>query len=101
MNCPCLRGKSLPSLKYLPRPALPQPEIRVLQTAMNPRARLHGINAACAAFTQARRHIFCAKTRSKAETAKFNRIPSAIYKDLGFRNFASKFSTGLKTRRLG
>jgi len=56
-----------------------------------PSGALHGIMRV-RAFTQDDGHIFCAEDQIRGETAAFIDLLDSVYKDLGFAEFAVKFS---------
>ncbi len=96
MNCPChvqVYNQGLKSYRDLP--------LRMAEfgscNRYEPSGALHGIMRV-RGFTQDDAHIFCREDQIEAETKKFIEFLSAIYKDLGFENFAIKFSDRPDTR---
>ncbi|MCZ0812035.1 threonine--tRNA ligase [Roseovarius sp. EGI FJ00037] len=90
MNCPChvqIFNQGLKSYRDLP--------LRMAEfgscNRYEPSGALHGIMRV-RGFTQDDAHIFCREDQIEAETQKFIEFLSEIYRDLGFENFAVKFS---------
>ncbi|MCK8482483.1 threonine--tRNA ligase [Aliiroseovarius sp. S2029] len=90
MNCPChvqVYNQGLKSYRDLP--------LRMAEfgscNRYEPSGALHGIMRV-RGFTQDDAHIFCTEAQIEEETKVFIEFLSAIYKDLGFENFAIKFS---------
>ncbi|GHE87270.1 threonine--tRNA ligase [Aliiroseovarius zhejiangensis] len=90
MNCPChvqVYNQGLKSYRDLP--------LRMAEfgscNRYEPSGALHGIMRV-RGFTQDDAHIFCTEAQIEEETKIFIEFLSAIYKDLGFENFAIKFS---------
>jgi threonyl-tRNA synthetase len=96
MNCPChvqVYNQGLKSYRDLP--------LRMAEfgscNRYEPSGALHGIMRV-RGFTQDDAHIFCRENQIEEETKKFIEFLSAIYKDLGFADFAVKFSDRPDTR---
>ncbi|WP_420568124.1 threonine--tRNA ligase [Thalassovita sp.] len=96
MNCPChvqVYNQGLKSYRDLP--------LRMAEfgscNRYEPSGALHGIMRV-RGFTQDDAHIFCRENQIEEETKKFIEFLSAIYKDLGFAEFAVKFSDRPDTR---
>ena len=96
MNCPChvqIFNQGLKSYRDLP--------LRMAEfgscNRYEPSGALHGIMRV-RGFTQDDAHIFCRENQIEEETKKFIEFLSAIYKDLGFADFAVKFSDRPDTR---
>lgn len=90
MNCPChvqVYNQGLKSYRDLP--------LRMAEfgscNRYEPSGALHGIMRV-RGFTQDDAHIFCQEDQIEAETKKFIEFLSSVYKDLGFEEFAIKFS---------
>jgi threonyl-tRNA synthetase len=90
MNCPChvqLYNQGLKSYRDLP--------LRMAEfgscNRYEPSGALHGIMRV-RGFTQDDAHIFCQEDQIETETKKFIEFLSAVYQDLGFTEFAIKFS---------
>ena len=90
MNCPChvqIYNQGLKSYRDLP--------LRMAEfgscNRYEPSGALHGIMRV-RGFTQDDAHIFCTEAQIEDETKIFIEFLSAIYEDLGFENFAIKFS---------
>ena len=96
MNCPChvqIFNQGLRSYRDLP--------LRMAEFGSchryEPSGALHGIMRV-RAFTQDDAHIFCTEDQIAAETARFVDLLSRVYRDLGFDDFAVKFSDRPETR---
>ncbi|MGH1355554.1 MAG: threonine--tRNA ligase [Thalassovita sp.] len=96
MNCPChvqVYNQGLKSYRDLP--------LRMAEfgscNRYEPSGALHGIMRV-RGFTQDDAHIFCRENQIEEETKKFIEFLSAIYEDLGFADFAVKFSDRPDTR---
>jgi threonyl-tRNA synthetase len=90
MNCPChvqIFRQGIKSYRDLP--------LRMAEFGSchrnEPSGALHGLMRV-RAFTQDDAHIFCMENQITAETKKFIDLLSSIYADLGFTDFAIKFS---------
>ncbi|WP_424969410.1 threonine--tRNA ligase [Dinoroseobacter sp. S76] len=91
MNCPChvqVYNQGLKSYRDLP---LRMAEFGACNR-YEPSGALHGLMRV-RGFTQDDAHIFCTEDQIQDETARFIRMLSTIYKDLGFESFDIKFST--------
>jgi threonyl-tRNA synthetase len=96
MNCPChvqVYNQGIKSYRDLP--------LRMAEfgscNRYEPSGALHGIMRV-RGFTQDDAHIFCQEGQIESETKKFINFLSGVYKDLGFPNFAVKFSDRPKNR---
>jgi threonyl-tRNA synthetase len=96
MNCPChvqIFNQGLKSYRDLP--------LRMAEfgscARYEPSGALHGIMRV-RGFVQDDAHIFCTEDQIKAETERFIAFLSGIYRDLGFADFAVKFSDRPETR---
>jgi len=96
MNCPChvqIFNQGLKSYRDLP--------LRMAEfgscNRYEPSGALHGIMRV-RGFVQDDAHIFCTEDQIKAETERFIAFLSGIYRDLGFADFAVKFSDRPETR---
>ncbi|MBE7618121.1 threonine--tRNA ligase [Komagataeibacter sp. FXV2] len=90
MNCPChvqIFRHGLRSYRELP---LRMAEFGACHR-YEPSGALHGIMRV-RGFTQDDAHIFCTEDQIADETARFVRMLSAVYKDLGFEHFRVKFA---------
>ncbi|MBY4639789.1 threonine--tRNA ligase [Gluconacetobacter entanii] len=90
MNCPChvqIFRHGLRSYRELP---LRMAEFGACHR-YEPSGALHGIMRV-RGFTQDDAHIFCTEAQIADETARFVRMLSAVYKDLGFEHFRVKFA---------
>ncbi|POF63671.1 threonine--tRNA ligase [Novacetimonas maltaceti] len=90
MNCPChvqIFRHGLRSYRELP---LRMAEFGACHR-YEPSGALHGIMRV-RGFTQDDAHIFCTDDQIADETARFVRMLSAVYKDLGFEHFRVKFA---------
>ena len=90
MNCPChvqIFNQGLKSYRDLP--------LRMAEfgscNRYEPSGALHGIMRV-RGFVQDDAHIFCTEDQIESETRRFIDFLSNIYRDLGFENFAVKFS---------
>ena len=90
MNCPChvqIFNQGIKSYRDLP--------LRMAEfgscNRYEPSGALHGIMRV-RGFTQDDGHIFCREDQIESETAVYIDFLSRIYKDLGFEDFAVKFS---------
>ena len=90
MNCPChvqIFNQGIRSYRELP--------LRMAEFGSchryEPSGALHGIMRV-RAFTQDDAHIFCTEEQIAAETARFVDLLARVYRDLGFGDFAVKFS---------
>ena len=90
MNCPChvqIFNQGLKSYRDLP--------LRMAEfgscNRYEPSGALHGLMRV-RGFTQDDGHIFCREEQIESETAIFIDFLSGIYRDLGFEEFAVKFS---------
>ncbi|MBZ0122721.1 MAG: threonine--tRNA ligase, partial [Roseovarius sp.] len=90
MNCPChvqIYNQGLKSYRDLP--------LRMAEfgscNRYEPSGALHGLMRV-RGFTQDDAHIFCREDQIEAETGRFIAFLSDIYRDLGFPDFAVKFS---------
>ena len=90
MNCPChvqIYNQGLKSYRDLP--------LRMAEfgscNRYEPSGALHGLMRV-RGFTQDDAHIFCREDQIEAETRRFIAFLSDIYRDLGFSDFAVKFS---------
>ncbi len=90
MNCPChvqIFRQGIKSYRDLP--------LRMAEFGSchrnEPSGALHGLMRV-RAFTQDDAHIFCMESQITSETKKFIDLLSSIYGDLGFTDFAIKFS---------
>ena len=90
MNCPChvqIFRQGIKSYRDLP--------LRMAEFGSchrnEPSGALHGLMRV-RAFTQDDAHIFCMESQITDETKKFIDLLSSIYADLGFTDFAIKFS---------
>ena len=96
MNCPChvlVFNHGLRSYRELP---LRMAEFGACHR-YEPSGALHGIMRV-RAFTQDDAHIFCEEGQIADETVRFVALLSRIYRDLGFDDFAVKFSDRPETR---
>ncbi|WP_424964933.1 MULTISPECIES: threonine--tRNA ligase [unclassified Dinoroseobacter] len=96
MNCPChvqVYNQGLKSYRDLP---LRMAEFGACNR-YEPSGALHGLMRV-RGFTQDDAHIFCTEDQIQDETARFIRMLSTIYKDLGFESFDIKFSTRPEVR---
>jgi len=96
MNCPChvqIFNQGLKSYRDLP--------LRMAEfgscNRYEPSGALHGIMRV-RGFVQDDAHIFCTEDQIEAETRRFIDFLSRIYRDLGFADFAVKFSDRPETR---
>jgi threonyl-tRNA synthetase len=96
MNCPChveIFKQGLKSYRDLP--------LRMAEfgscNRYEPSGALHGIMRV-RGFTQDDAHIFCTEDMIAAETERFIRFLSEVYRDLGFDSFKVKFSDRPETR---
>jgi len=96
MNCPChvqIFNQGLKSYRDLP--------LRMAEfgscNRYEPSGALHGIMRV-RGFVQDDAHIFCTEDQIEAETRRFIAFLSDIYRDLGFAEFAVKFSDRPATR---
>jgi len=96
MNCPChvqIFNQGLKSYRDLP--------LRMAEfgscNRYEPSGALHGIMRV-RGFVQDDAHIFCTEDQIEAETQRFIAFLSDIYRDLGFADFAVKFSDRPATR---
>ncbi|MHA6325438.1 threonine--tRNA ligase [Roseivivax sp. CAU 1753] len=96
MNCPChvqIFNQGLKSYRDLP--------LRMAEfgscNRYEPSGALHGIMRV-RGFTQDDAHIFCREDQIEDETRRFIDFLSAIYRDLGFKDFKVKFSDRPDTR---
>ncbi|MFO7759163.1 MAG: threonine--tRNA ligase [Roseovarius sp.] len=96
MNCPChvqIFNQGLKSYRDLP--------LRMAEfgscNRYEPSGALHGIMRV-RGFVQDDAHIFCTEDQIEAETQRFIAFLSGIYRDLGFEDFAVKFSDRPETR---
>ena len=90
MNCPChvqIFRHGLRSYRELP---LRMAEFGACHR-YEPSGALHGIMRV-RGFTQDDAHIFCTEEQIADETARFVRMLSAVYQDLGFEHFRVKFA---------
>ncbi|MBV1834642.1 threonine--tRNA ligase [Novacetimonas pomaceti] len=90
MNCPChvqIFRHGLRSYRELP---LRMAEFGACHR-YEPSGALHGIMRV-RGFTQDDAHIFCTEDQIADETARFVRMLSSVYKDLGFEHFRVKFA---------
>ena len=90
MNCPChvqIFNQGLKSYRDLP---LRMAEFGACNR-YEPSGALHGIMRV-RGFVQDDAHIFCTEDQIEAETRKFIDFLSQVYRDLGFEDFAVKFS---------
>ena len=90
MNCPChvqIFNQGLKSYRDLP--------LRMAEfgscNRYEPSGALHGLMRV-RGFTQDDGHIFCREEQIESETAIFIDFLSGVYRDLGFEEFAVKFS---------
>ena len=90
MNCPChvqIFNQGLKSYRDLP--------LRMAEfgscNRYEPSGALHGLMRV-RGFTQDDGHIFCREEQIESETAVFIDFLSGVYRDLGFEEFAVKFS---------
>ena len=90
MNCPChvqIFTQRVRSYRELP--------LRLAEFGSchryEPSGALHGIMRV-RAFTQDDAHIFCTEDQIGSETVRFMALLSAVYRDLGFPEFAVKFA---------
>jgi threonyl-tRNA synthetase len=91
MNCPChvqIFNQGLKSYRDLP---LRMAEFGACNR-YEPSGALHGIMRV-RGFVQDDAHIFCTEDQIEAETARFIKFLSTIYRDLGFPEFEVLFST--------
>ncbi|MDD9718216.1 threonine--tRNA ligase [Dinoroseobacter sp. PD6] len=96
MNCPChvqVYNQGLKSYRDLP---LRMAEFGACNR-YEPSGALHGLMRV-RGFTQDDAHIFCTEDQIQDETARFIRMLSTIYRDLGFESFDIKFSTRPEVR---
>ncbi len=96
MNCPChvqIYNQGQKSYRDLP--------LRMAEfgscNRFEPSGALHGLMRV-RGFVQDDAHIFCLESQIESETASFIRMLSEIYADLGFEQFAVKFSDRPKER---
>ncbi|MGB0499265.1 MAG: threonine--tRNA ligase, partial [Rubricella sp.] len=96
MNCPChvqVYNQGLKSYRDLP--------LRMAEfgscNRYEPSGALHGLMRV-RGFTQDDAHIFCTEDQIRDETARFIRMLSGVYRDLGFESFDIKFSTRPEVR---
>jgi len=96
MNCPChvqIFNQGLKSYRDLP--------LRMAEfgscNRYEPSGALHGLMRV-RGFTQDDAHIFCREDQIAAETERFIAFLSEVYRDLGFAEFAVKFSDRPDTR---
>ena len=96
MNCPChvqIYNKGQKSYRDLP--------YRMAEfgscNRYEPSGALHGLMRV-RGFVQDDAHIFCQETQIESETSLFIEMLSEIYRDLGFPEFAVKFSDRPKMR---
>ncbi len=96
MNCPChvqVYNQGLKSYRDLP---LRMAEFGACNR-YEPSGALHGLMRV-RGFTQDDAHIFCTEDQIRDETARFIRMLSEVYRDLGFDSFDIKFSTRPEVR---
>lgn len=91
MNCPChvqIYNQGIKSYRDLP--------LRMAEfgscNRYEPSGALHGLMRV-RGFTQDDAHIFCTEEQIEGETRRFIELLSSVYEDLGFADFAVKFST--------
>ena len=91
MNCPChvqIYNQGIKSYRDLP--------LRMAEfgscNRYEPSGALHGLMRV-RGFTQDDAHIFCTEEQIESETRRFIELLSSVYEDLGFADFAVKFST--------
>lgn len=91
MNCPChvqIYNQGIKSYRDLP--------LRMAEfgscNRYEPSGALHGLMRV-RGFTQDDAHIFCSEEQIEDETRRFIELLSSVYEDLGFADFAVKFST--------
>ncbi|MBI6629767.1 threonine--tRNA ligase [Pontibaca salina] len=96
MNCPChvqIYNQGIKSYRDLP--------LRMAEfgscNRYEPSGALHGLMRV-RGFTQDDAHIFCTEEQIEAETARFIKMLSEVYSDLGFESFEIKFSTRPEVR---
>ncbi len=96
MNCPChvqIYNQGIKSYRDLP---LRMAEFGACNR-YEPSGALHGLMRV-RGFTQDDAHIFCTEDQIEDETARFIRMLSEVYRDLGFESFDIKFSTRPEVR---